>query len=234
MHVYCHVNGNSLCRACSIKSFAFASPSSFCYLLSSGLDMALVKFQSPSTWIISGMTGSGKTTWLYKLLTHKNSMFEEPPRRVMYCYSIWTKLFDDMEKNFNVEFVQGMPTSEKLKEIFDGKHHLVCLDDLQHEVANSKEAEKLFTQLSHHNNLNVIYLNQNLYYQGKCARTLNLNTAYTVLLKNPRNIQQVALLGRQLGMGKLLKEAYATVMQLPYPLVTLLWISPLKAMRVTV
>ena len=30
--------------------------------------MALVKFESPSTWMISGMTGSGKTTWLYKLL----------------------------------------------------------------------------------------------------------------------------------------------------------------------
>ena len=196
------------CHACSIKLFAFASPSSFCYLLSSGLGMALVKFESPSTWIISGITGSGKTTWLYKLLTHKNSMFEEPPWRVMYCYSVWTKLFDDMEKNFNVEFVQGMLTSEKLKDIFDGKHHLVCLNDLQCEVANSKEAEKLLTQLSHHNNLSVIYLNQNFYFQGKCACTLNLNTTYTVLLKNPRNIQQVALLGRQLGMGKLLKEAY--------------------------
>ena len=29
---------------------------------SKGLDMALVKFESPPTWIISGMTGSGKTT----------------------------------------------------------------------------------------------------------------------------------------------------------------------------
>ena len=75
---------------------------------------------------------------------------------------------------------------------------------------------KNFTQLSHHNNLSVIYLNQNLYYQGKCARTLDLNTAYTVLLKNPRNIQQVALLGRQLVMGKLLKAAYCDATSLPF------------------
>ena len=135
-------------------------------------------------------------------------MFEEPPKKVLYCYSIWTKLFNEMEKNLDIEFVQGMPHPDKIKDIFDGHHHIICVDDLQHEVANSKEAEKLFTQLSHHNNLSVIYLNQNLYFQGKCARTLNLNTAYIVLLKNPRNTQQVALLGHQLGIGKTLQEAY--------------------------
>ena len=143
-------------------------------------------------------------------------MFDEPPEKVIYCYSIWTKLFDEMEKTLDIEFVQGMPTEEKIKDIFNGKHQMICLDDLQHEVANSTQAEKLFTQLSHHNNLSVVYLNQNLYYQGKCARTLNLNTAYTILLKNLRNIQQVALLGRQLGMGSLLKEAYQDATSKPF------------------
>ena len=178
--------------------------------------MALVKFQSPCTWIVSGMTGSGKTTWLYNLLKSKDTMFQAPPRKIIYCYSVWTKLFDDMEKKLDIEFVQGMPQPDKIKGIFDGQHHLICLDDLQQEVSNSKEAEKLFTQLSHHNNLSVIYLNQNLYYQGKCARTLNLNTAYTVLMRNPRNTQQVALLGRQLGMGSVLKEAYQDATKKPF------------------
>ena len=108
--------------------------------------------------------------------------------KIIYCYYVWTKLFDEVENHLDIEFVQGMPNSEKVNDIFDGNHHVICLDDLQHEVANSKEAEKLFTQLSHHNNLSVIYLNQNLYYQGKCAITLNLNTAYTFLFKNPRNM----------------------------------------------
>ena len=114
-------------------------------------------------------------------------------KKIIYCYSVWTKLFDEMGNHLDIAFVQGMPNSEKLKDIFDGNHHVICLDDLQHEVANSKEAEKSFTQLSYHNNLSVIYLNQNLYYQGKCACTLNLNTAYTVLLKNPRNMPQVVI-----------------------------------------
>ena len=59
--------------------------------------MALVKFESPLTWIISGMTGSGKTMWLHKHLNHKNRMFEEPPQKVTYCLC-GQKLFDDIEK----------------------------------------------------------------------------------------------------------------------------------------
>ena len=121
-----------------------------------------------------------------------------------------------MERDLDIDFVQGMPCPVKIKEIFDGEHHIICLDDLQQEVANSREAEKLFTQLSQHNNLSVVYLNQNLYYQGRCARTLNLNTAYTVLLKNPRNTQQLALLGRQLDMGSALKSTYLDATSKPY------------------
>ena len=50
--------------------------------------MALVNFESPSTWIISGMTGSGKSTLLYKLLKCKNIMFDEPPKKnyiLLFC-----------------------------------------------------------------------------------------------------------------------------------------------------
>ena len=87
--------------------------------------MDLVKFESPSTLIISGMTGSGKTTWLYKLLQCKDVIFKDPPNKIIYCYSIWTKLFDSMEKDLDMEFVQGAPNAEKIKAIYDGKHHIM-------------------------------------------------------------------------------------------------------------
>ena len=87
-----------------------------------------------------------------------------------------------MEKDLDIEFVQGMPHPDKIKAVFDGKHHIICLDDLQQEVANSKEAEKLFTQLSHQNNLSVIYLNQNLYYHFKSQYCL-----YCVVKKSQKH-----------------------------------------------
>ena len=120
-----------------------------------------------------------------------------------------------MEKALDIEFMQVMCHPDTIKEIFDCKHHIICLDDSQHEGENSKEAEKVFTRLSH-KNLSVIYLNQTLYYQGKCAHTLNLNTDYTVLLTNPKNTQQVALLGRQLGMGAVLKEPHRDTTSKPF------------------
>ena len=179
--------------------------------------METVLFDFPANWCVSGATGCGKTFWVYKLLQHKDSLFKSPPKVILYCYSIWQPLFDLMEKDLGVKFYKGVPTLEEL--MLFGKnsdHKLICLDDLQQEVVNNKTVEKLFTQLCHHLCISVIYINQNLFYQGKCARTLHLNTAYNVLLKNQRNIEQIGILGRQIGLGKMLVEAYKDAIASPY------------------
>ena len=56
----------------------------------------------------------------------------------------------------------------------------------------------MYTEGSHHCNLSVICLLQNLYHPRKENRTMNLNTQYIVLFKNPRDQQQVAHLARQM------------------------------------
>ena len=50
----------------------------------------------------------------------------------------------------------------------------------------------LFTRGSHHRNLNVIYIVQNLFHQGKGSRSINMNSHYLVLFKNPRDKLQLA------------------------------------------
>lgn len=87
------------------------------------------------------------------------------------------------------------------------KSNLIVFDDLQDEVTNSKAVEKLFTRDSHHRNLSVIYINQNMFYAGKSARTIALNTHYTVLFRNPRAASQIRELCAQTGF-KYLLEAY--------------------------
>ena len=64
--------------------------------------------------------------------------------------------------------------------------------------------------------MSVLYITQNLFYQGRCSRTLHLNTSYNVLLRNHRNIQQIGILGRQVGLGKKLVEAYRDATDKPY------------------
>ena len=175
------------------------------------------KFVHPANWIVSGMTGSGKTVWVYNLLSNKSELFTEPPVKILYCYSIWQPLFNTMEKTLGVVFQKGIPSEEDISDFYNsGSHNMIILDDLQQEVVNNKIVEKLFTQMCHHYCISVIFINQNLFYQGKCARSLHLNTYYTVLLKNQRNIQQISILGRQIGKAKLLIDGYTDVMRKPY------------------
>ena len=76
------------------------------------------------------------------------------------------------------------------------------IDDLTSEASNDKRICDLFTKGSHHRNLSVICLVQNLYYQGKESRTMSLNSQYLVLFNNPRDQQQVMVLARQMYPGQ--------------------------------
>ena len=140
----------------------------------------MILFHAHSTFILSGSTGSRKTSWLHRLIQHKDEMFESPPSKILYFYGIWQPLFEVMEKE-GVEFYQGLPTEEM---IGNGEQHtMIILDDLQQEVVNSELIEKLFTQGSHHRNVTVVYLTQNLFRQGKNAHNITLNGHYMVFLE---------------------------------------------------
>ena len=174
-----------------------------------------------SSMCITGQTGSGKTRFVYRFLKHVSKMYgDEPPDRIMYCYGIYQPLFDDMETDIqNLTFHQGLTTSEELDDFKkDRKHRLIILDDLAHRLLNDSEMELLFTQGCHHRRISVIFITQNLFHQGSKARTIALNTYYTVLLKNVRDISQIGVLGRQLfpGRGRLLTEAYSDATKEPF------------------
>ena len=56
----------------------------------------------------------------------------------------------------------------------------------------------LFTKGSHHRNLSVIYIVQNLFHQGKGNRSISLNSHYLVLFKNPRDKLQILTLAKEM------------------------------------
>ena len=75
----------------------------------------------------------------------------------MYCYGKYQKVFDTY---CNVEFHDGLPdliTS-------DGKSRtLLVLDDLM--TSTDDRVVNLFTKISHHRNLFVVYLTQTIFYK---------------------------------------------------------------------
>ena len=53
----------------------------------------------------------------------------------------------------------------------------------------------LFTKGSHHRNVSVVFLAQNLFPKNKFARTMRLNAHYIVLFKNPERCESVCKFG---------------------------------------
>ena len=181
---------------------------------------SLAPFEPCSSICISGPTGSGKTQWTFEFLKHLNGMYvKDPPKKVLYCYGVYQDLYDVMERTIhNLTMHQGLPSESTIQEFSDEQYGLIILDDLMHSVLCNKEMELLFTQGCHHRRLGVIFITQNLYGQGKCARTIALNTWYMVLFKNVRDAMQISTLGRQLFPGRsgILTEAYKDAVKIPY------------------
>lgn len=147
--------------------------------------------KAPFTCIIAGPTGSGKTQFTLKLIKYSGEMIKPAPQRIIWCYGIYQNEFDSY-KNL-VDFHEGLLSPEQFRGI---SNTLLVIDDLMAEAGS--EVMNIFTKGSHHNNVSVCFLTQNLYYGGKHNRTMNLNTHYMVLFKNPRDATQIQVLSRQM------------------------------------
>lgn len=67
----------------------------------------------------------------------------------------------------------------------DLKPRLVIIDDLMNET--NSDVVDLFTKGSHHFNVSVMYVTQNIFNQGRGRRTISLNAHYIVVFKNFRD-----------------------------------------------
>ena len=164
----------------------------------------------PFTTLIAGPTGSGKTRFVFKMVMNVDVMIDPPPRRIVYCYGEYQKLFDEYPR---VTFHPGLPDLED----FDGSEPtLLVIDDLMNETDES--VANLFTKGSHHRNVSVVFLVQNLFHKNKHVRTISLNSHYMVLFKNPRDASQFASLARQMypNQSAFAVEAYKDATREPY------------------
>ena len=176
--------------------------------------MALLHLNAPSSMVICGPSTSGKSFFVYKLIKHSNQLFNTSFKKIYYFYGVWQLDFDKITED--VEFIEGLPTQSFIDNISPDGHNLLILDDLQHAALNSNLISDIFTKYSHHKGLSIILVLQNLFHQGKYARDISLNTHYFVLFKNQRDVNQIRLLGSQLGIKKHLEECYTAATKNPY------------------
>lgn len=164
----------------------------------------------PFTMLIAGPTGCGKTRFTFKLVENTSLVIEPSPRRIVYCYAEYQQLFARYPR---VEFRRGLPNIDD----FDGNEALLLIiDDLMQETDES--IANLFTKGSHHRNISVVFLVQNMFHKNKHIRTISLNSHYMVLFKNPRDASQFAALARQMypNQSAFALEAYKDATQQPF------------------
>jgi hypothetical protein len=149
-------------------------------------DQEVFVFQHPFRCYISGPSCCGKTELLQKILLNYNSLINKPIDRIVFCYSVWQEKYD-LLKYLPIEFNQGLKKSEE----FDPQmNNLLILDDLMQSCKDSMDIFNLFSVDSHHRNISVFLVSQNIYTKGKCTRDLNLNSSYIILFKNLRDQTQ--------------------------------------------
>lgn len=138
--------------------------------------------------MVCGPSSCGKSTFIINLIKNQD-LISKKIDRIIWCYA---------EKNAlpsldNVEFIEGIPDDFSTN---DNESTLIILDDLMLESSNKQVCE-LFTKGSHHRNLCVVLVTQNIFHKGSYSRDISLNSKYIVMFKNPRDKLQFQCLARQ-------------------------------------
>ena len=160
-----------------------------------------VPFFHPCSVMISGPSGSGKTVFLRRAITE--NMIYPPPKRIVIVFGEWQKEYERLAQyKPDIEFCKGPMTEDLYSTFSPNENNLLVVDDQMADASKSNQLEKYFVQGSHHRNLTVVFIVQNLFEKGQAMRTSSLNTHYLVLFKHPRDKGQVGILGRQMYPSK--------------------------------
>ena len=155
-----------------------------------------MKLRNDACYQIVGPSGSGKTHFVCKLLQNEK-MFNTKFKNIYWHQGgdgesgLTSK---ELCKLKRIKFVKGFDRnwSKRLS-----KGDVIIIDDLYQEANKEEEFNNLFTKISRHGEVTVIFITQNLFHQGGQHRTRNLNVQYLVLFKNPRDQTVVDFVSRQ-------------------------------------
>jgi hypothetical protein len=151
--------------------------------------------KSGSSMLVCGPTMAGKSTFVHNLIANKD-IFDIPPSNVFWYYG--GKSADEGVKDKGYILRAGLP--DNFNDV--PPNSIIVLDDLMDEAKDHAGVTALFTKLVHHKKLFVINISQNFFFNTKDTRTRRLNTQYIVMFKNPSDVTQIHMIGRQMFPSK--------------------------------
>ena len=163
-----------------------------------------VRWRHPFTALVCGPTSCGKSYFVRELLRHRSTHIDTKFDEVIWCYGEWQPLYKEVKDELGITFHEGIMDNVPT----DGKPRFVIIDDLMRE-ADGRVVD-MFTKGSHHRNMSVMFITQNLFHQGRGQRDMSLNAHYIIVFKNPRDAAQITYLARQISPDnpKFIQEAY--------------------------
>ena len=115
-----------------------------------------MRLKTPFTMQVVGSTGCGKTWWTRNVVNCSDVMMYPPPEQKIWAYGEYQDIFETMP---DVKFIHGLSEKDVSREALGGKRTLLIIDDLIEDI-DSKLIGSLFSRLSHHRSLSIMFLFQ--------------------------------------------------------------------------
>lgn len=166
------------------------------------MEIETVKWSYPTSFIISGASGTGKTVLASHLIKYRDKLFKNPPKHAIIFYEKWQKIYSSMQDSGCVDFFhEGLPNAKDFQEIISPYKEggcMVVFDDMSDQLDNFN-FYRLYAVESHHDFLCPVLILHNLF--TKNIRNLSLNCHHFLLTLSPRDLGQVGTLSKQ-SFGK--------------------------------
>lgn len=164
-----------------------------------------LRLSHPGNILVAGGSGAGKSFFTKRLVENRDQMFNVSFQEVVWHYSEWQEMYNDLQNEHAVRFVEGAPAMDQYPPNEGPK--LVVADDFMTELKDP-EFLKLAIKGSHHRNLTFVLLTQCLY--PKNMREISLQAHYCIVMKTARDIAQIRTFCLQISPSdwRALFEAY--------------------------
>ena len=115
----------------------------------------------------------------YGLTILLSSLIQPLPERIIWCFGQWHPLYDNIRKKIQkIDFVNGIPDHLNDQHYINvGKGNTLAFDDLMTDAKCDQRIADQFTKGSHHRNISIVYLTQNLFPEGKACRNITVHGA---------------------------------------------------------
>eukprot|EP00794_Sanderia_malayensis_P021233 gene21233-biopygen16271 len=192
------------------------------------------RFKTPFTVMLAGKTKSGKTELVLDILQQWRFITDDTAgaytKKLYWFYGtrsedqinrakhIWDGFRDELQdgddtKNIAWHPVKGVESQEAQTRIEEMSDAIVVFDDLMTEMTKSDKMSQFFTRESHHRNLCMFFVWQDIFPQQKHAAMISKNTDYKIIFDNPSCRDSVRrMLGRMYPKTKQAGEVTAKIL----------------------